>query len=101
VPVASATIGRVQRARRLDGTPVAVKVRHQDIDEAVRADFRAAAIGKAMGSLIAPSADVGHGAATLNSSQTFQTKRDVLNLRLRGKLLFLFRIRFGLYTVLG
>lgn len=58
VPVATASIGQVHRARRPDGAPVAVKIRHPGIDDAIRADFRAAAVGKLMGSLFAPGADV-------------------------------------------
>ena len=44
-PVASASIGQVHRALRQDGTRVAVKVRHPGIEEAIRADFKTAAVG--------------------------------------------------------
>ncbi|PKN56244.1 MAG: hypothetical protein CVU56_17115 [Deltaproteobacteria bacterium HGW-Deltaproteobacteria-14] len=57
-PAASASIGQVHRARRPDGTQVAVKVRHPGIDEAIRADFRSASIGKVMGGLMAPGANI-------------------------------------------
>ena len=53
-PVASASIGQVHRATREDGTRVAVKVRHPGIEEAIRADFKSAAIGKVMASIVAP-----------------------------------------------
>ena len=57
-PVASASIGQVHRARRPDGEAVAVKVRHPGIDEAIRADFRAASLGKAMSGLLFPGSNV-------------------------------------------
>ena len=57
-PVASASIGQVHRARLPDGTDVAVKVQHPGIADAIRADFRSAAIGKQMARLMAPGADV-------------------------------------------
>jgi predicted unusual protein kinase regulating ubiquinone biosynthesis (AarF/ABC1/UbiB family) len=57
-PVAVASIGQVHRAVREDGTPVAVKVRHPGIDTAIRADFKAAAIGKVMARTFAPGVDV-------------------------------------------
>lgn len=44
-PAASASIGQVHRARLPDGTAVAVKVKHPGIADAIRADFRAAALG--------------------------------------------------------
>ena len=58
-PAATASIGQVHRATRADCTPVAVKVRHPGIDEAIRADFKSAAIGKTMARLFAPGANVG------------------------------------------
>ncbi|TNF37225.1 MAG: AarF/ABC1/UbiB kinase family protein [Deltaproteobacteria bacterium] len=57
-PVASASIGQVHRGRLPDGTAVAVKVRHPGIDDAIRADFRAATVGKLMGALMAPGANI-------------------------------------------
>ncbi|HEY3450448.1 MAG TPA: AarF/ABC1/UbiB kinase family protein [Myxococcales bacterium] len=57
-PVATASIGQVHRASREDGTPVAVKVRHPGIEEAIRADFKAASVGKAMARAFAPGIDV-------------------------------------------
>jgi predicted unusual protein kinase regulating ubiquinone biosynthesis (AarF/ABC1/UbiB family) len=53
-PVASASIGQVHRSVLDDGTPVAVKVRHPGIDEAIRADFKTAAIGTIFARLTAP-----------------------------------------------
>ena len=57
-PVAVASIGQVHRAVRADGTPVAVKVRHPGIDTAIRADFKAGAIGKVMARTFAPGLDI-------------------------------------------
>ena len=57
-PVAVASIGQVHRAVREDGLPVAVKVRHPGIDTAIRADFKAAAIGKVMARTFAPGLDI-------------------------------------------
>jgi predicted unusual protein kinase regulating ubiquinone biosynthesis (AarF/ABC1/UbiB family) len=57
-PVATASIGQVHRAVVEDGARVAVKVRHPEIDTAIRADFKAAAIGKLMARAFAPGLDV-------------------------------------------
>lgn len=46
-PFAVASIGQVHRGRLPDGTEVAVKIRHRGIEEAMRADFRSATLGKA------------------------------------------------------
>ncbi len=40
VPIASASLGQVHEARLKDGTRVAVKVQHKDIDEIVRLDLK-------------------------------------------------------------
>ena len=58
VPAATASIGQVHRARREDGTPVAVKVRHPGIDAAIRADFKVAAVGTLLARTLAPGIDV-------------------------------------------
>lgn len=55
-PIAVASIGQVHRARLPDGTAVAVKIRHPGIEAAIRADFKAAAIGGPMGALFAGAA---------------------------------------------
>jgi predicted unusual protein kinase regulating ubiquinone biosynthesis (AarF/ABC1/UbiB family) len=56
--VSTASIGQVHRAVLEDGTRVAVKVRHPGIDAAIRADFRAAAVGKLMARALAPGVDI-------------------------------------------
>src|SRR5262249_10206510 len=55
-PVSVASIGQVHSGRLADGTDVAVKVRHQGIDTAIRSDFRAAGLGAGMARLMAPGA---------------------------------------------
>jgi predicted unusual protein kinase regulating ubiquinone biosynthesis (AarF/ABC1/UbiB family) len=57
-PVATASIGQVHRARLPDGTRVAVKVRHPGIEQAIRADFRSAGVGKRFAGMLAPGADI-------------------------------------------
>jgi predicted unusual protein kinase regulating ubiquinone biosynthesis (AarF/ABC1/UbiB family) len=57
-PVATASVGQVHRAKLPDGTPVAVKVLHPGVEEAIRADFKTAQVGKAMAGLIAPGVEV-------------------------------------------
>ena len=57
-PMASASIGQVHRAVREDGTPVAVKVRHPGIEDAIRADFKTAAVGSFFAHLAVPGANV-------------------------------------------
>ncbi|MBN2361360.1 MAG: AarF/ABC1/UbiB kinase family protein [Deltaproteobacteria bacterium] len=44
-PISIASIGQVHRGRLPDGTEVAVKVRHPDIEAAIRSDFSAANVG--------------------------------------------------------
>jgi len=55
-PVATASIGQVHRGALPDGTRVAVKVRHPGIEQAIAADFRAAAAGSALPRLMFPGA---------------------------------------------
>jgi predicted unusual protein kinase regulating ubiquinone biosynthesis (AarF/ABC1/UbiB family) len=57
-PVAVASIGQVHKAM-LDGAVYAVKVRHPGIAEAIRSDFRLAALGPAMAALLYPGAQIG------------------------------------------
>ena len=58
VPVATASVGQVHRATLPDGTPVAVKVLHPGVEQAIRADFKTAQVGKALAGLIAPGVEV-------------------------------------------
>ena len=53
-PVASASVGQVHRSVLEDGTRVAVKVRHPGVEEAIRADLKAVAIGTLFARLTAP-----------------------------------------------
>jgi predicted unusual protein kinase regulating ubiquinone biosynthesis (AarF/ABC1/UbiB family) len=54
VPVSIASIGQVHRARLPDGTHVAVKVRHPEIESAIRSDLRSASIGSAFAGTLIP-----------------------------------------------
>lgn len=53
-PAASASVGQVHRSTLDDGTKVAVKVRHPGVEQAIRADFKTAAIGTLFARLTAP-----------------------------------------------
>jgi predicted unusual protein kinase regulating ubiquinone biosynthesis (AarF/ABC1/UbiB family) len=53
-PAASASVGQVHRSSLDDGTKVAVKVRHPGVEQAIRADFKTAAIGTMFARLTAP-----------------------------------------------
>jgi len=53
-PVSIASIGQVHRGRLPDGTDVAVKIRHPDIEEAIRSDFRSAHVGMLFASAVMP-----------------------------------------------
>jgi predicted unusual protein kinase regulating ubiquinone biosynthesis (AarF/ABC1/UbiB family) len=55
-PASVASIGQVHRATLPDGTPVAVKVRHPGIQEAITADFQLAGAGTAFARLAVPGA---------------------------------------------
>jgi predicted unusual protein kinase regulating ubiquinone biosynthesis (AarF/ABC1/UbiB family) len=57
-PAASASIGQVHRARLPDGTGVAVKVKHPGIEEAIRADFRAATVAPFFAGVMGAGVDV-------------------------------------------
>lgn len=62
-PIAVASIGQVHRGRLADGTEVAVKVRHQGIEEAIRGDFATAALGMGFAKVLVPGlADTGQAA---------------------------------------
>jgi predicted unusual protein kinase regulating ubiquinone biosynthesis (AarF/ABC1/UbiB family) len=52
--VSIASIGQVHRGQLPDSTPVAVKVRHPDIEAIIRSDFRAARLGTALAATILP-----------------------------------------------
>lgn len=54
VPVSIASIGQVHRARLPDGTDVAVKVRHPEIESAILSDFRAASMGSGFAGMLVP-----------------------------------------------
>ncbi len=53
-PASIASIGQVHRGILPDGTNVAVKVRHPDIEDAIRSDFRSAHVGMLFASAIMP-----------------------------------------------
>jgi len=53
-PVSIASIGQVHRSRLPDGTEVAVKIRHPEMDTAIRSDFRAAKLGTHMAGVVLP-----------------------------------------------
>jgi predicted unusual protein kinase regulating ubiquinone biosynthesis (AarF/ABC1/UbiB family) len=53
-PASIASIGQVHRGRLPDGTEVAVKVRHPDIEAAIRSDFRAARTGATFAAFLMP-----------------------------------------------
>lgn len=57
-PAATASIGQVHRARLPDGTEVAVKVRHGEIEAAIRADFKGAQVGTALVRLLGPGLNI-------------------------------------------
>ena len=57
-PVSAASIGQVHRARLPDGREVAVKVRYPEIDQALAADFRPAAVGARIAAIVYPGAPV-------------------------------------------
>jgi predicted unusual protein kinase regulating ubiquinone biosynthesis (AarF/ABC1/UbiB family) len=54
VPIASASIGQVHRARLHDGRAVAVKVQHPGIDQAIEADLKSAGSLTSVISLLGP-----------------------------------------------
>jgi predicted unusual protein kinase regulating ubiquinone biosynthesis (AarF/ABC1/UbiB family) len=57
-PAAAASIGQVHRARLPEGTRVAVKVQYPGIEDAIRADFRAAGAGVRFARVLLPGSNV-------------------------------------------
>lgn len=57
-PVSAASIGQVHRARLPDGRMVALKVRYPEIDQAMAADFRPAAVGARIAAIVYPGATI-------------------------------------------
>lgn len=53
-PIAIASIGQVYRGRLPDDTEVAVKVRHPEIDDAIRSDFELARFGTGIAGVLLP-----------------------------------------------
>jgi predicted unusual protein kinase regulating ubiquinone biosynthesis (AarF/ABC1/UbiB family) len=53
-PACVASIGQVHRGRLPDGADVAVKVRHPDIEAAIRSDFRSARVGTLFAAAVMP-----------------------------------------------
>jgi predicted unusual protein kinase regulating ubiquinone biosynthesis (AarF/ABC1/UbiB family) len=53
-PASVASIGQVHRGRLPDGTEVAVKIRHPEIEEAIRSDFRVAEAGTGLAGVLVP-----------------------------------------------
>ena len=51
--------------------------------------------------MLAPGPHVIDAGVKMNASEIFQDKRMLMRLQIPGRLLFLFRIRFGLYAVLA
>jgi len=57
-PIAAASIGQVHRARLPDGEQVAVKVQYPEVESAIESDFKPAAIGSTISSIIYPGAKI-------------------------------------------
>lgn len=57
-PIAAASIGQVHRARLSDGTQVAVKVQYPEVESAIESDFKPAAIGTTISSIVYPGAKI-------------------------------------------
>jgi predicted unusual protein kinase regulating ubiquinone biosynthesis (AarF/ABC1/UbiB family) len=57
-PVSAASIGQVHRARLPEGRAVAVKVRYPQIDQALAADLRPAAVGARIAAIVYPGAAI-------------------------------------------
>jgi predicted unusual protein kinase regulating ubiquinone biosynthesis (AarF/ABC1/UbiB family) len=57
-PIAAASIGQVHRARLPDGEQVAVKVQYPEVESAIESDFKPAAIGSTISSIVYPGAKI-------------------------------------------
>ncbi|MFZ1864778.1 MAG: AarF/ABC1/UbiB kinase family protein [Polyangiales bacterium] len=57
-PIAAASIGQVHRARLPDGTLVAVKVQYPEVEQAIRSDFKPAALASAIAAMVYPGAKI-------------------------------------------
>ncbi|MCP4675928.1 MAG: AarF/ABC1/UbiB kinase family protein [Deltaproteobacteria bacterium] len=58
IPVSSASIGQVHKARLPSGANVAVKIQYPEIARAIEADFGPAAVGTKMASILYPNARI-------------------------------------------
>ena len=100
-PVATASIGQVHRARLPSGVEVAVKalgVKKPDGPGfAVTLRLLRGFFEPVLKSGVHPMA----AAVSLDVREVTRSKKSMMQLQLPGKLLFLFRIRFGLYAVLA
>lgn len=57
-PTAAASIGQVHRARLAGGEEVAVKVQYPEVESAIESDFKPAAIGTMISSIVYPGAKI-------------------------------------------
>ncbi|MFH1812160.1 MAG: AarF/ABC1/UbiB kinase family protein [Pseudomonadota bacterium] len=57
-PLAAASIGQVHRVVLGDGTELAIKVQYPEIEHAIRSDFKAAAVGTQLPSLLLPGVNI-------------------------------------------
>lgn len=75
VPLASASIGQVHRARLLDGRPVAVKVQHPGIDTAIASDLENAGMIQGLVAMAGPR-QLNSAAVFAEIKQRFQEELD-------------------------
>ncbi|TFH29414.1 MAG: hypothetical protein E4H00_07010, partial [Myxococcales bacterium] len=57
-PIAAASIGQVHRSRLASGKEVAVKVQYPEVESAIKSDFKPAAIGTTISSIVYPGAEI-------------------------------------------
>ena len=57
-PIAAASIGQVHRSRLAGGEEVAVKVQYPEVESAIESDFKPAAIGTTISSIVYPGAKI-------------------------------------------